>query len=168
MPAVIHLVYGPQGAGKTTHARTLTAQTQGVRFSIDEWMVTLFEPDLRQPLDFSWVMARIDRCQAQIWTLTQQLVDVNTPVILDLGFMRTEDRQLAMQRAKDCGASAVFHFVDAPLSLRRERVLHRNEAKGETFALVVSPTVFDFMETLYQAPSPSELAQARQVTSSYG
>ena len=43
--STVHLVFGPQGAGKTTHARALAARIGGVRFSIDEWMAQLFAPD---------------------------------------------------------------------------------------------------------------------------
>ncbi|MFC4638562.1 AAA family ATPase [Deinococcus hohokamensis] len=164
---MVHLVYGPQGAGKTTYARALAAQTQGVRCSMDDWMVTLFGPDLPEPPELSWVMDRVERCQTQIWSLTQQLVSINIPVILDLGLLRTEDRQRARQRAERCGAAVAFHFLDAPVALRRSRVLQRNTARGDTFSLVVSPEMFDVMETLYQAPDPAERAQARQAVFSH-
>lgn len=112
-------------------------------------------------------MARVERCQAQIWALTRQLVALNIPVVLDLGLLRREDRQRARQRAEDCGAAATFHFVDAPLALRRSRVLGRNEARGDTFSLVVPPGVFDFLETLYQAPDPAEQAEASETVLSH-
>ncbi|MFC4637859.1 AAA family ATPase [Deinococcus hohokamensis] len=167
MSPVIYLVYGPQGAGKTTYARTLADQTQGARFSIDEWIVTLFGPDLPQPLDFAWVMARVERCHAQIWALTRQLVERGTPVVLDLGFLRAEDRQRAREQAERCGATAAFHLVDAPAELRRTRVLQRNETRGDTFSLIVTPGMFDLMESVYEAPGAAELVQARQVTFSH-
>ncbi|GGO32032.1 AAA family ATPase [Deinococcus humi] len=166
-PPVIHLIYGPQGAGKTTYARTLATKTQGLRISIDEWMVALYGPDLPQPPALTWVMTRVARCQTHIWTVVGQLVALNTPVILDLGFMTTADRQLAQQWADQYGATTKFHFVDAPAAIRRSRVLSRNETQGETFALVVTPAMFDMMESVFQPPSPEELAQAYHVTSTH-
>lgn len=156
----VHLIYGPQGAGKTTHARALAARTGGVRFSIDEWMVTLYGPDLPESPDLAWVLQRVGRCHEQIWSLTRDLLQQGTPVILDLGFMRAEDRRAARQRAEACGAHPTFHFVDAPVGERRVRVLRRNEDRGETFSLVVPPALFDFMETQYEPPSPAERAEA--------
>lgn len=54
----IHLVFGPQGAGKSIYARELAGRTMGVRFSIDEWMGQLYGPDLPKPLNFSWIMEK--------------------------------------------------------------------------------------------------------------
>lgn len=48
----LHLVFGPQGAGKSTHARKLAEAEQAVHLAIDDWMGQLFGPDLPQPLDF--------------------------------------------------------------------------------------------------------------------
>lgn len=162
-PTAIHLIYGPQGAGKTTYARTLAAQTQGLRVSIDDWMVTLYGPDLPQPPDLTWVLARLERCHDQIWSLTQRLVQLGTPVILDLGLLTADDRRRAQQRAEQCGAPATMHFVDAPHDIRRQRVLNRTATQGDTFALAVTPAMFDFMETLYQPPGPEEQAASQQL-----
>jgi len=36
--ATIHLVFGPQGAGKSTSARELAGRVNGVHLAIDDWM----------------------------------------------------------------------------------------------------------------------------------
>ena len=46
MAAQLILVVGCTGAGKTTYARQLAAELGAVRFSIDEWMMALFGPDV--------------------------------------------------------------------------------------------------------------------------
>jgi hypothetical protein len=70
---MIHLVFGPQGAGKSTLARRLADQHRGLRLSIDEWMAQLDGPDLPQPPDLGWVMARVARCAQRIWALATDL-----------------------------------------------------------------------------------------------
>jgi predicted kinase len=38
---MVHMICGFAGVGKTTLARQLQRQTNGMRFSIDEWMISL-------------------------------------------------------------------------------------------------------------------------------
>ena len=52
------IITGSTGAGKTSYAIDLTRRIGGVRFSIDEWMTTLFLMDSLQPIEFEWAMAR--------------------------------------------------------------------------------------------------------------
>jgi len=56
---VIHLVFGPQGAGKSTYSRALSENGKATHFSIDDWMVRLYGPDLPQSMNFGWIMARV-------------------------------------------------------------------------------------------------------------
>jgi shikimate kinase len=54
--ATVHIVFGQQGAGKTTYSRKLAEREQCTRFSIDEWMGELYGPDLPKPMSFPWIM----------------------------------------------------------------------------------------------------------------
>ncbi len=62
----IHLVFGPQGAGKSSYARQLATHIEGVRLSIDDWMIQLYGPDLPKPTNFAWVIERVRRCEQRI------------------------------------------------------------------------------------------------------
>ena len=42
----------------------------------------------------------------------------------------------------------------------RARVLERNEVRGETFAIGVTPEMSDFIEGVFEAPDASELQGA--------
>ncbi|VWD48512.1 cell division protein ZipA [Burkholderia lata] len=158
--AVAHIVFGPQGAGKSTYARTLAASSGGTRFSIDEWMAQLYGPDLPNPLELSWLMERVQRCERQIWGTAQQIAKNGGNVVLDLGFMKARNRSAFAERAMEAGISSELHFVTAPHDVRRGRVLTRNTEKGETFSFEVSPAMFDFMEKEFEAPTEIELASA--------
>jgi len=152
-----HLVCGSTGAGKTTYAMALADRLGGVRFSIDEWMTTLFGKDVPQPLDFSWMMERIGRCEAQIGQIAIQCGNRGAPVVLDLGFTTADHRARLASVARNAGFSASLHFLDVPADVRWSRVEARNQHKGETFALEVTRPMFDFIESIWQPPGQTEM-----------
>jgi predicted kinase len=156
--AQIHIVFGHQGAGKSTYARELADKFNATRFSIDEWMGELFGPDMPQPLSFKWVMERVQRCEQRIWNVAAQIAQRDGTVVLDLGFMKVSDRNRFVALAVDAGLTTQLHQLTAAHALRRRRVLERNVSKGETFSFEVSPAMFDFMEKQFESPTDLELA----------
>ncbi len=158
MAADFILIVGSTGAGKTTYARALTEDIGGLRFSIDEWMVPLFGPDTPKPIQFAWMMERVNRCEAMIWTMTRQAVTRGVPAVLDLGFTTFDHRQKFRDLAAEAGLSTAVHFIDVSRETRWTRVQQRNADQGETFAMHVDRGMFDFMETLWQLPVEAEWA----------
>lgn len=156
----VHIIFGPQGAGKSTYARKLSLEIQGVRFSIDEWMHQLFGPDQPQPISFSWVIDRVRRCEKRIWATALEVALAGGNVVLDLGFMKVESRSEFQSMADAAGLSTQLHFIDAPHAVRKERVLTRNAERGETFSFEVTSDMFDFMEREFQRPTDKELCAA--------
>ncbi len=156
MAADMILVVGCTGAGKTTYARRLADELGGVRFSIDEWMMALFWADSPQPIQFEWTIERVRRCEAQIMAMVRQLATRQIPAVLDLGFTTLEHRESFRRQAVDAGLSAAVHFIDVPADERWLRVNHRNQQRGETFAMEVDRSMFDFMEALWEPPLEPE------------
>ncbi|MBM3515486.1 MAG: ATP-binding protein [Alphaproteobacteria bacterium] len=148
----VHLVCGPTGAGKTTYAIELAQRLDAVRYSIDEWMTTLFWMDSPTPIHFAWTMERITRCEAQIWDNAQQVLARQIPVVLDLGFTTAVHRRKFIDLANAAGYGTKTHVADAPADERWQRVQRRNAAKGETYRLEVTREMFDFMESIWEAP----------------
>ena len=160
MPATLNVIFGPCGAGKTTYAHALARREGAVAFILDEWGARLFGPDVRGPIEFGWMLERLGRCQALIWSTAAAVLAAGTSVVLDIGAMRRVDRERIRQIAQEKGLSLQWHFVDAPQEVRRARVAGRNTTKGETFVREVPPEMFDLIEGLYEAPAPAELEGA--------
>jgi predicted kinase len=160
MPATLNLVFGPIGAGKTTYAHALARREGAVAFVLDEWGARLFGPDVDGAIEFGWMLERLGRCQAVIWSTATAVLGAGTSVVLDLGLMRREHRERIRKLAEEAGLPVRWHFVDAPQAVRRARVAGRNETRGETFAHAVTPEMFDLIEGLYEAPAPAELEGA--------
>ncbi|WP_035374800.1 AAA family ATPase [Pseudoduganella violaceinigra] len=154
---VAHLVFGPTAAGKSTFARTLAAETNGVRFAIDEWMLALFASDAPDSMDLAWIMPRVARCQAQIWSVAEQILGTGTAVVLELGLLQKLERAAIKTKVEKAGYTAVFHFIDADLETRRQRVLRRNVEKGASYSFDVTPAMFSAMEGYFERPSEDEL-----------
>jgi predicted kinase len=151
----VHLVCGPTGAGKTTLAIDLAHRLGAIRYSIDEWMATLFWMDSPQPLQLEWTVERIRRCEAQIWADARQVLKRGLPVILDLGFTTAEHRGRFVGLAKAEGHAVEIHVVDAPAHERWRRVEARNATRGATYRLTVTRRMFDFMESIWEPPDPT-------------
>lgn len=158
--AEVHIVFGPQAAGKSTYSRELAGLINGVRFSIDEWMHQLYGPDLPRPLDFRWIMERVKRCEAQIWRAAQDVANTGGNVVLDLGFMKAKSRADFESLAAQIGCLSKLHYLTAPREIRLSRVLLRNAEKGSTFSFEVTPTMFDVMEREFDVPDEAEMARS--------
>ena len=158
--ATLNAIFGPCGAGKTTYAHTFARREKAMAFILDDWMARLFGPDMPQPLEYEWMLERVGRCEAQIWSVAAAAIAAGTSVILDIGLMRRADRERVRRIAEGAGLELVFHFVDAPQAVRRARVAERNVVKGEGFAIEVTPDLFEFIEGVYEAPQGDELEGA--------
>lgn len=149
----IFLITGGTGAGKTSYARQLAADLGAVRFSIDDWMTSLFWMDSPDPISFEWSMSRINRAEAQIWETAKQILAANVSVIFDLGFTKRAHRQKFRDLAKTVNLPPLLHWVDVDKDERWRRVQSRNQEKGVTFAMTVTVEMFEFMENEWESPS---------------
>ena len=157
MPAQLHLICGSTGAGKTTYAISLADREAALRLSIDEWMVSLFGPDQPQQLDFGWMMERVNRCEQQMWAVTQQVARAGMSVIIDCGLTQAEHRSKWAELARSVGLPVRLHFLDIEAEKRWRRVQSRNLERGTTYRLEVTREMFDFVETLWEPPNAAEM-----------
>lgn len=157
---MIHLVFGPQGAGKSTYSRVLAQRVEGVRLSIDDWMSQLYGPDLPKSMNFAWISERVKRCEQRIWLTAADIAQTGVPVVLDLGFMKVQSRTEFLTRAASHQYPAQLHCITAPHAIRRTRVLTRNIDRGETYSFEVTAPMFDFMEREFEPATADELASA--------
>src|SRR6476659_6287326 len=160
MPATLNVIFGPCAAGKTTYAHSLARREGAVPFVLDEWGARLFGPDLKGPIEFPWMLERLGRCNALIWSTAEAVLAAGTSVVLDIGAMRRADRDRIRQIAEAKGLSLQWHFVDAPQEVRRARVAGRNAGKGTTFFMEVTPEMFEMRESIYEPPDRAELEGA--------
>lgn len=111
------IICGLPGAGKTTLAKDLEAETAGVRLSPDEWMqdfgITLWDEGFR------------DKLERRLWQLGSELLKLGQTVILEYGFWAKAERDDKLQAARAQGAAVELHYLDPPLDEMKRRLQDR-------------------------------------------
>ena len=153
----IHLVCGATGAGKSTYSDVLARSVGGVRFSIDEWMQALHNQEQPEELLFDRFYERVQRNCTQMRSVADQLVSLGVPAVFDCGLTNRQERDIFADWARDKGYSVQLHFVDAPPGVRWSRVEKRNAEQAETFQFEVTRAMFDFIESLWEPPTETEM-----------
>jgi len=156
--ALLHLVCGSTGAGKTTYAAALAGRLGAVLFPIDEWMNRLYWPDAAPGADPDWGMERITRATAQMRAVIGQLARLGVPSVADAGFTTRADRAEFADWAQGAGIAVQLHWLDVPREVRWARVEARNRAGGEGTGFEVTREMFDFVEGLWEASGAAEMA----------
>src|SRR5258707_261610 len=82
-PAILYLIVGLPGAGKTTKARQLEVEASTLRFTPDEWMKTLFGRNDQ---------ATRDILEGRLIWIALRALQLHTNVILDFGFWSKDER----------------------------------------------------------------------------
>lgn len=151
--ATIHLIHGFVGCGKTTFSKKLAAETQAIRFSCDEWMITLFgnNPD---PSFFEKYEPLVSDL---IWQTATQLVQNGHDVILDFGFWKKSSRQKYKILAQDIGANVKLYNIIADEETVKQRVLARTAAQ-EDGAFIIDLNAIEIFKTRFEHVTADEQA----------
>ncbi len=166
---MLHLLLGPVGAGKSTYGRKLANERRALRLTLDDWMARLFGDDPRPETErIAWYTERTARCLGLIWEQTEELSLLGIDVVLELGLIRREQREAYYARVDAAGLELTPYLIDAPRALRRERVMRRNQDRGETFHVEVPPQFFELASDLWEPPDEQELAERGVVVVSRG
>ncbi|MFD2082616.1 hypothetical protein SAMN05421678_11165 [Actinopolymorpha cephalotaxi] len=129
-----HLIHGYLGAGKTTLAKRLERDAGAVRFTVDEWLTTLYGDDEAgiEP-DVGTLSARLMTAMEPVWA---RCLTVGVDVVLDLGFWSRELRDLTRQRVEACGATAKLYDVRCADDVAWQRVEARNSDPAGSLRMV--------------------------------
>ncbi|MGC1302236.1 MAG: ATP-binding protein [Caulobacteraceae bacterium] len=159
--APLHFLVGSTGAGKTTYAMRFCEAAGAARFSIDEWMTTLFWMDAPQPIDAAWAMERVERCSARIWETAVQIARLGAPCMLEMGFASRSTRRKYAALAHEAGLSVQLHLLDVAVEERWTRVQARNRDADNAGQLrfAVTREMFDFTESFWEPPTGEEMAE---------
>jgi hypothetical protein len=94
-PAILYLLVGLPGSGKTTKAKQLEVEASALRLTLDEWMIPLFGRN---------VQAERDALEGRLIWIALRALELHTNVILDFGFWTKDERSSLRWFARQRGA----------------------------------------------------------------
>ncbi|MET0438102.1 MAG: ATP-binding protein [Devosia sp.] len=151
--ALLTLMVGLPGSGKTTRAKALAAQTGALRLTPDEWQTRLFADDMHHP-DHD---LRHNTVEAIMWDVAAHILAGGGDVILDFGFWSRAERIGFAHRARALGADCRVQFDAVPIEELERRIAGRNEGAGVGH-FVIPVTKLHEWAKLFEAPDADELA----------
>jgi predicted kinase len=151
---VVHMVHGYLGAGKTTFSKRLELELPAVRFSPDEWMVTLYGHD-PPAAQFEEYLRRVFEIAHDTWP---KVTRAGLDVVLDFGFWSRRLRDQVRAMAAALGADTRIYALRCSERTARQRCLQRNLDPGGS--LFIAPETFDVLRARFQpleADEPHEI-----------
>jgi predicted kinase len=146
--AVLFLMVGLAGAGKTTRARELAPARRALLLSLDEWMKPLFgAPD---------VGGKQDVLEGRLISVALAALRLGTSVVLDFGFWSQDERSSLRSLAASAGASCQVVYVPVDRETQLERIARRARLTPEQTYPMTEADV-DRWRTQFEAPDRAEL-----------
>jgi len=149
--ATVHLLAGLNGAGKSTHARRLQQELPAVRFTLDEWMLRLYQLSYDDP----GYPGLSERCQNLIWDVAQQVLSSGTDVVLDWNLWSRQRRRTWRDAVVAAGHHPVLHHLRVPVETAVQRV-ERRRREGVAVAHVLDADAVRHLARLFEAPTAQE------------
>ncbi|MEM7335740.1 MAG: alpha/beta fold hydrolase [Chloroflexota bacterium] len=148
---IVHIFCGLPCSGKTKLAKEIEEKDGAVRFSIDEWLIDIFD---QAAFDASYLEVT-DRLKERIWQTAVSFLQAGKDVILDWNMWNYERRARWVQKIEKAGAQHKLYFLNVPKPILRERVIARNETPPPDVH-IVPPDEFDRYAGHFTPPKVDE------------
>lgn len=145
--AVLYIICGFIGAGKTTFSKKLSDETGAVHFNPDELCVRQFD---KSDWEQNWEQC-FSLTMDKLWKMTARYLKDGKDVILDTGFWDRKSRDFAKSVANECHADWKLYYLDVPDEVAKRRILSRTGVIAEN-----NIKHFEEIKQLFSVPAVDE------------
>ena len=148
---MLHLFCGKIASGKSTLAREIAAQENGILLVQDEWMATLFPGEIKTIEDFASALGKLRKVMGpHIVALLRR----GQTVVLDFHANTLNARTWMKSIITDAGVRHTLHYLKTSDETCKSR-LHVRNASGE-HEYQVSAEEFDLFAQHFAESDPAE------------
>lgn len=150
-PAVLHMVCGKIGSGKSTLTRRIAAQPQTVLISEDDWLARLYPNEIQAITDYVRCAGRLREAMAGH---IEALLAAGMSVVLDFPSNTLATRGWARSIFEKAGAAHCLHYLEVPDEVCKARLRARNLGGEHPFE--TTDAEFDQITRHFVAPTAEE------------
>jgi predicted kinase len=146
--AMMLLMAGLPGAGKTTRAKELAVVYRALRLTPDHWMIPLFGDSMADGKRFV--------LEGRLISVALQALRLGISVVLDFGLWGCDERSALRWLARSAGASCQVVYLSLDKDVQLARIAHRQATEPhQTFPM--SEADVDGWREQFQVPDAAEL-----------
>ena len=146
--ARVYILQGFLGAGKTTFARKLAAETGAEVLCPDAYCLSYFS---QEEYEKDWEKC-FSLAVSLLWKQAEAAVQSGKDVILDMGFWDRKSRDEARRKIAEMGAEAILYYLYAPDEILKKRISERKGAVAEN-----NRRHFDDLRRKFEEPQVDEV-----------
>jgi len=150
-PAVLHMVCGKIGSGKSTLTKRLASEMKTVLISEDDWLARLYPNEIHVLADYVRCAGRLRGAMAGH---IEALHTAGTSVVLDFPSNTITTRAWARGIFEKAGVAHRLHFLDVPDEVCIARLRARNLSGEHPFE--TTDAEFDQITSHFVAPTAEE------------
>ncbi len=149
--AVLHLLCGKIGAGKSTLAVRLASLPRTVLISEDAWLAALYPGEIREVADYARCAGRLRQAMGGH---VAALVRAGLSVVLDFPANTRASRAWLRQVVDAAGCRHQLHFLDLPDAVCKARL--RARIQSGTHPFTTSEAQYDAITAYFVTPQDDE------------
>lgn len=147
----LYMIVGLPGSGKTTQAKEIESKNAALRFTPDEWILSLYGNDLDRPKRDE-VRDPIESLQ---WQVAKRVLNLGCNVVLDWGFWTHKERTKYREQAETLGVRVKVIFMDVGIDELWSRISQRTESLKGT--LHITREELESWSNMFEPPREEEL-----------
>lgn len=149
--ATLHLLTGKIASGKSTLAKSLTAEHSAILLSEDNWLARLYPGQIKSVSDYVRLAHQL---REVVGPLVKDLLKAGVSVVLDFPANTRAGRRWLCGLAEASDAPHCVHYLDMDDDTCRARLHLRNAASEHDFA--ATDAEFDLIMSYFEIPEPAE------------
>ena len=162
-PAILYMMFGYPGAGKTTTARIISQLTGAVRLSSDQYRAEKYTTPTFTPKEHDEVYRDLD-------TMCRQLLSQGKDVIYDANLNRRIHRQEKYEICQQTNAKPKLLWVQTPKEIAKTRATENGEIDPHRPFGNLDVAVFDRLAQEIETPTEDEsyiVVDGTKITTEY-
>ena len=150
--AILFLICGLPGAGKTTLAKQLELSQSALRLCPDEWITSILA-DVTDTFEMDRLRTPVESVQ---WEVAKRALTLGVNVILENGFWSREERARYRSQAEALGAQVQLIYLDVERDELWARLSKRNQNVPQG-SFAVSEDQLDLWLSWFEPPTADEI-----------